>query len=276
MFGAMVRPVTQSTSPGRWSALLVEPDRARTQLLTDLLRDLGCTEIFAVRDPEAAMAHLEFRAPRIVLCAARMAPVDGFEFTRRFRRAHGMRSNETSTVLTFSGVDRSDILSALNAGADAILSFPLSRTQLGGMLNLLDTQKRAFVRSATYVGPCRRRGLVSEEGGRRLEDYGAPEALAAMIAAMEALFENARRGPAPLAAVERPAVALADFLRAARRDRAIDEAALATQCKALVRQFADHAGNQKSFDHAFAPLRKFLINVVLKDVKKPKLEAEAA
>jgi two-component system, chemotaxis family, chemotaxis protein CheY len=270
----MVKPVTASRAP--WTALVVEPDRQRALMLTELLRELGCAEITVVRDSDGAMSQLEYRAPRIVLCAARMAPVDGFEFARTFRRAPGMRSNEVSTVLTFSGVDRSDILNALNAGADSILSFPMSKAQLGNMLHLLDTQKRPFVRSATYVGPCRRRGLVGDKGGRRLEDFGAPEALAAMVETLRKLFKAAQVAPIGSAQVDEAALSLAAFLRAARSDRAIDEAALSSQCRALVRQFADHAPGAKSFDHVFAPLRKLLISVVLKDVKPGKAEAVAA
>ena len=251
----------------RWSALVIEPDRARASMLFDLLRDLGCADTLVVRDMEGALAQLEYRAPRIILCAAR-GGVDGFEFARRFRRAANVRNPEVSTVLTFPGVDRNDILSALNAGADAILSFPMSRTQLATMLNLLDTQKRAFVRSATYVGPCRRRGLVSDDSGRRLEDFGAAEALADMMATLRALFEVARHGTLNADSIEVAATSLAVYLRAARPDRQIDDAALRGQCLALVRQFTEHAPGQQSFDHAFTPLRKLLTNVVLKGAKK--------
>ncbi len=245
-------------------------------MLIDLLRDLGCGETLVVRDAEAGLAQLEYRAPRIILCTARGALIDGFDFTRRFRRATNVRSAEVSTVLTFAGVDRNDILSALNAGADAILSFPMSRTQLGTMLNLLDTQKRAFVRSATYVGPCRRRGLVSDDSGRRLEDFGAAEALSDMMTTLRALFEVAQRGPLAPDAIDAAAASLASYLRAARPDRQIDDLALRGQCRALVRQFSDHAPGQQSFDHAFTPLRKLLTNVVLKGAEKPKKEDLAA
>jgi two-component system, chemotaxis family, chemotaxis protein CheY len=256
------------TVPTRWSALVIEPDRARAAMLVDLLRDLGCVDSPVVRDGEAGMAQLAVRRPRIVLCAARGAGLDGFEFARRLRRADNVRDPETSTVLTFSGIDRTDILSSLNAGADAVLSFPMSRAQLGGMLKLLDTQKRAFVRSATYVGPCRRRGLVSEEGGRRLEDFGAADSLAAMMLLLKALFEIAQRKAVSSEAIDGAAGSLAVFLRAARPDRQIDDSALHAQCVALVRQFSDHAPGQPSFDHAFSPLRKLLVNVVLKGAKK--------
>lgn len=237
-------------------------------MLYDLLRDLGCGETTIVRDIEGGLAQLEYRAPRIILCAARSAPVDGFEFARKFRRATNVRNPEVSTVLTFAGVDRNDILSALNAGADAILSFPMSRANLGTMLNLLDTQKRAFVRSATYVGPCRRRGLVSDDSGRRLEDFGAAEALSDLMTTLRTLFETAQRGPLAPEAGGTAATSLAVYLRAARPDRQIDNAALRGQCLALVRQFTDHAPGQQSFDHAFSPLRKLLTNVVLKGAKK--------
>lgn len=255
-------------TPDRWTALVVEPDRARSSMLFDLLRDLGCAETTVVRDGASALGQLEFKAPRIVLCAARMPGEDGFAFTHRFRRAPNVRSNEVSTVLTFGAVASNDIVAALNAGADAILSFPLSRNQLGQMLTLLDTQKRAFVRAASYVGPCRRRGLVGSDGGRRLEDFGAAEALGDMMGALRKLFTVAQRREVTPEWLDETALTLAAYLRAARPDRQIDDAALAGQCGALVRQFADHAPAMKSFDHAFAPLRKLLTIVVLKDAKK--------
>ncbi|MDX2234910.1 MAG: response regulator [Hyphomonadaceae bacterium] len=254
---------------------MIEPDKARSALVVDLLRDLGCAEVTAIRDGDAAFSHLASKAPRIILCAARMTPMDGFDLTRRLRCSPDVRSNETSLVLTFAGIERRDVLASLNAGADAVLTFPMSRGQLATMLSLLDTQKRPFVRSATYVGPCRRRGLVSAETRRRLEDFGAPDALASMMAALKTLFDRGQRGPISASEVEACAQALAAFLRAARPDRAMDEGALWTQCRALVRQFSDHAPGQKSFDHAFAPLRKLLTNVVLKDAAQPD-GAEAA
>jgi CheY-like chemotaxis protein len=262
-------------TPARWTALVVEPDRNRSALLFDLLRELGCAETTIVRDGESAMAHLAARTPRIVLVAARMPGEDGFQFTHRLRRATGVRSNDVSTVLTFSAVGQNDIAAALNAGADAILAFPLSRNQLGQMLHLLDTQKRAFVRAASYVGPCRRRGLVGSDSGRRLEDYGVPVELDGMMAALRALFEEAQRGQATPEAVDTTAMALAVFMRAARPDRQIDGAALSSQCRALVKQFTDHAPGTKSFDHAFAPLRKLLTGVVLRDAKKAPESAAA-
>lgn len=254
-------------TPARWTALVVEPDRARASMLSDLLRDLGSGETTVVRDSEAALAQLEFKSPRIILCAARMAGEDGFAFTHRFRRATNVRSNEVSTVLTFGAVSSNDIVAALNAGADAILCFPLSRNQLGTMLGLLDTQKRAFVRAATYIGPCRRRGLVGSEGGRRLEDFGAAEELGEMVEALKALFEITRRRGSSPEWLDTTAGKLAAYLRAAAPDRRIDDAALGAQCGALVKQFVDHAPKMKSFDHAFAPLRKLLTHGVLKDVK---------
>jgi hypothetical protein len=142
------------------------------------------------------------------------------------------------------------------------------------MLHLLDTRKRAFVRGASYVGPCRRRGLVSSDSGRRLEDFGAAVELDGMMGALRLLFETARRGEAAPEALGFTAATLATFLRAARPDRQIDDAALSAQCHALVRQFTDHAPDMKSFEHAFSPLRKLLTNVVLKDAQKP--EAAAA
>lgn len=230
---------------------------------------MDCTDITVVRDAETALSHLEIRIPRIVLCAGRMPGVDGFDFCRRLRRATAIRSPDVSVVLTVGGPDRSDVLNALNAGADSMLPFPMSLTQLRQMLAALDTQKRPFVRAAAYVGPCRRRGLVQGDGEacRRLEDFGAAEALGSMMDALGKVFAAAQRSQVTPDWIDHSAKALAAYLTEARGDTNIDEAALTTQCRALVSQFAAHAPGQASFEHAFTPLRRLLTNVVAKSMQ---------
>ena len=258
-----------SANSRQWIALVVEPERAKAALLQDLLRTLECSEIIVVRDAETALQHLELRNPRIVLCAGRMPGMDGFEFCRRLRRATNVRNPEVSVVLTIGGPDRNDVITALNAGADSMLPFPMSLTQLRQMLSALDTQKRPFVRAATYVGPCRRRGLVQGDGevSRRLEDFGAAEALGSLMDSLRKVFAVAQRSEVSAEWKEHAAKALATYLTEARGDTNIDESALSAQCHALIGQFAAHAPGQATFEHAFTPLRRLLTNVVAKSVQ---------
>lgn len=252
-----------------WSALIVEPERAKAVLLQDLLRTLECGDIVVVRDAEAALSQLELRAPRIVLCAGRMAGMDGFEFCRRLRRSTNVRMPDVSVVLTIGCPDRRDVLNALNAGADSMLPFPMSLSQLRHMLQALDTHKRPFVRAATYVGPCRRRGLVQPDGetNRRLEDFGAAEALGSLMDSLRKIFVAAQRSAVAADWIEHASTALARYLTEARGDTKIDEAALNAQCHALISQFVAHAPGQATFEHAFTPLRRLLTTVVAKSVK---------
>jgi CheY-like chemotaxis protein len=248
---------------------VIEPEKARAALIKDILTALDCSDIFIAKDTEAGFGYLHGRTPRIVLCAGRMAPIDGFEFTRRLRRSANVRNCDVSVVITISGPERGDVLAALNAGADSMLPFPMSAKQLQQMLTALDTQKRPFVRAATYVGPCRRRGLVQPEGDqyRRLEDFGAPEALAALMDALRKTFQAAQRGGVQEGGVEHTAQALAIYLTRTRPGVPIDAAALLTQCTALVTQFVAHAPGQETFDHAFTPLRRLITNVISKSLK---------
>jgi two-component system, chemotaxis family, chemotaxis protein CheY len=267
-----------NANPRQWSALIVEPEKARTAVLTELLRTIECSEIIIAKDAESALAHLEFRSPRVVLCAGRMPGVDGFEFTRRLRRATNVRNCEVSVILTIAGPERSDVISALNAGADSMLPFPMSVTHLRQLLSALDTQKRPFVRAATYVGPCRRRGLVQADGEvqRRLEDFGAAEALGSMMEALRKTFAVAQRGDVPADWVDHASKALATYLTEARGDTHIDEAALRAQCLALIGQFVTHAPGQATFEHAFTPLRRLLTNVVARSQQQAAEKAKAA
>lgn len=256
------------TLPRQWTALVIEPERAKTVLIQDLLRNLDCSEIVTVREPDAAFAFLEGRVPLVVLCAGRMAPMDGFEFTRKLRQAPNVRDCTVSVVLTFAGPERGDVLSALNSGADSLLPFPMSANQMRQMLLALSTQKRPFVRSASYVGPCRRRGLVQGSGdARRLEDFGAVEAREEMMSVLRTVYNAAVRGGASPDWIEHAAQKLAIYLTEARGDARIDETALAAQCKALIAQFVAFAPGQSTFDHAFAPLRRLLTTVVAKSLQ---------
>ncbi|MBT9445230.1 MAG: response regulator [Hyphomonadaceae bacterium] len=261
--------------PRQWSSLIVEPERAKAALIQDLLRNLDCSEVIVVREPESALAFLESRAPLVVMCAGRMAPMDGFEFTRKLRHATNVRDCEVSVVLTFVAPERNEVVSALNAGADALLPFPMSANQMRQMLYALATQKRPFVRSATYVGPCRRRGLVQGSGVvRRLEDFGAVEAREALMEVLRTVYNAAIRGGASPDWVEHAAQKLAVYLTEARGGSKIDETALAAQCQALIGQFVVYAPSQSTFDHAFAPLRRLLTTVVAKSLQNAEKAAE--
>lgn len=266
--------------PREWAALIIEPERAKAALIQDLLRNLGSTEVVAVRDADAGLGFLADRAPLVVMCAGRMAPMDGFEFTKTLRHATNVRDCTVSVVLTFAGPDRNDVLSALNAGADSLLPFPMSSNQMRQMLLALSTQKRPFVRAATYVGPCRRRGLVQGTGvARRLEDFGAGEAREALMDVLRTVYNAAVRGGASPDWIEHAAQKLAVYLTEARGGARIDEAALAAQCKALIGQFVAFAPSQSTFDHAFAPLRRLLTTVVAKSLQaaeKPAGRTQAA
>ncbi len=255
--------------PRDWTSLVIEPERARSALVQEIVRNLGCSEVVSVRDPESASSFLQARAPHIVVCAGRMAPMDGFEFTRKLRRATDVRDCEVSVILTFAEPARSDVVSALNAGADAMLPFPMSTNHMRQLLRALATQKRPFVRSSTYVGPCRRRGLVEGAGAaRRLEDFGAVEAREALMEVLRKVYHAAIRGGASQDWVEHAAQKLAAYLAEARGDSNIDAAALATQCKALIAQFVAFAPGQSTFDHAFAPLRRLLTTAVARSQQK--------
>lgn len=238
-------------------------------MVQELLRSLECADIVVVPDAEAALSHLHLRTPRVVLCAGRMPGVDGFEFCKRVRSSMDVRRPDVSIVLTLGGPERKDVISALNAGADSMLPFPMSVTQLRQLLTALDTQKRPFVRGATYVGPCRRRGLVQADGlvNRRLEDFGAVEALGSLKESLLKVFQAAQRGQVPAAWIDHSASALATYLTEARPDTKIDSAALGAQCNALIVQFTAHAPGQTTFEHAFAPLRRLLTTVVAKSVQ---------
>jgi CheY-like chemotaxis protein len=238
--------------------LVLDTDRVRAGVIMDLLRSIGRSDIHSERDLGPFWKQITGRNPDLIFVAGKMNPIDGLEFIRSFRRSDDVPSNAATVVLSFNGADLNDITNAMNAGADAVLSFPVSQARFSALLSALQTQKRPFVRSLTYVGPCRRRGMVgSTVLGRRLEDVGGAEALTLAVEALESLFQEAHGGSVTQSMFDAGAEALADFF-ASVGDGKGDPARLRAQSLLIVRQFADDALRHDNFDQAYAPLRRIM------------------
>lgn len=255
------------------SALVIDPDRARSGTLSDLLRTAGITGVRTERDIENAWRSVLAFNPPLLFVAARVSPMDGFEFTKTFRRSEDVRNNDATIILLFNNAELTDVQNALNAGADAALSFPVSQMRFNTLLSALNQHKRPFVRSVNYVGPCRRRGMVGSASGRRLSDLGGAEALAVAVEALEQVFEGARRySVLPESLSDGAADALAGYFHAVGAGKGGASETLRQHCRTIVAQFIEDAPKYENFDRAFLPLRRKFITALAarkQDAKTP-------
>lgn len=150
---------------GRMRALVVEDDQATRELIVAMLEGAGIGHIERARDGQAALNSMRDFQPDIIVCDVLMEPMDGITFTRRIRTSRDSRDPHVPVILLTAHTDRTTVLEARDAGANAFVAKPVSIDELKRKITLVMNDPRQFIRSEDFVGPDRRRRALPL-GGR--------------------------------------------------------------------------------------------------------------
>ena len=152
--------------------LLVDDNQHMRILLGEILRAIGCREIYEADDGGAAFAMLRAYPIDIVMTDMAMAPLDGIDFVLKLRNS-GDSPNPMVPVIMISGHGTlKRVAEARDAGVTEFLSKPVTARGVIERINRVVTYPRPFVRSSDYFGPDRRRHDDAEFEGpyRRVSD----------------------------------------------------------------------------------------------------------
>ncbi len=144
------------TEAPRISALIVDDNAHMRTIVYTLLHALGVGDIRQASDGGDARALLAEWRPDLIIVDQNMRPVNGTEFARALRRT-SENCFDTPIIMLTAHTERSVVESARDAGIDEILAKPISAKALLVRINAVTHERRPFVRSASYVGPDRRR-----------------------------------------------------------------------------------------------------------------------
>jgi two-component system, chemotaxis family, chemotaxis protein CheY len=139
------------------SVLIIDDQPFFRSLLTEVLRALGISQIFAAVDGVTGLAAFDEHRPDIVITDWIMPQVDGLEFTRRVRRHREEARRFVPIILVTANSDRNTIELARSHGVDEFLLKPISAKAILDRLSEVIEKPRSFVATPTYMGPCRRR-----------------------------------------------------------------------------------------------------------------------
>ena len=115
--------------------LIVEDSIPFRALLRIVLESLGVNEIIEVRDGLEAIERLKTFDAELVVMDWMMTGMDGIECTRRIRASRTLKP-DVPIVMVTARDDAADIQKALEAGANAYISKPVSaRRLLAGFLS---------------------------------------------------------------------------------------------------------------------------------------------
>jgi DNA-binding response OmpR family regulator len=242
--------------------LVLESNRHRSGLAMDLLRLVPLCDPLAVRNLEEADLYLGLNTPDYMLVAEDQRPIDGFEWTRAYRRNAAHRSNTAHVVLILREVDRAVLTRSINCGADAVLRWPLSQSAVENVIKAIRQFERPFIRTPAYVGPCRRRGMApGVTQGLRLEGHGdvhkSNDAMTAFERAFVAVRANRTMDEASREALMAPAVeALTAYMFEASLTSGVDLERVMAKSNTLLRAALAGATQGAQLGDITARLRK--------------------
>jgi two-component system, chemotaxis family, chemotaxis protein CheY len=137
--------------------LIIEDKDHMRALLRRLLNHIGVRILHEAPDGAAALDMLSTIECDLILSDLSMAPMDGLEFARKVRGASNPKACAIPIIMISGYTERNKVEAARDAGVNEFLAKPVTPQHLISRITEIIERPRAFVRTATYAGPDRRR-----------------------------------------------------------------------------------------------------------------------
>jgi two-component system, chemotaxis family, chemotaxis protein CheY len=159
-------------------ALIVDDNAHMRTIVVAILRGIGIGVIKEAQDGADALDVMRNGIPDFIICDLNMSPVDGLEFTQMVRRAPDSPHPFVPIIMMTGHTERSKVKAARDAGINEILAKPISAKSLLDRIVAVIDNPRPFVKTTSYVGPCRRRTKNKDYEGpwRRKSDADRAQA----------------------------------------------------------------------------------------------------
>lgn len=162
------------TSANEMQVLIVDDNRQMRHLVRALLRSAG---VYRVAEAESAIEAFDLmrRFPiDLVLVDWMMKPIDGIGFTRSVRMSQESPSPYVPILMMTAHTEKWRVAAARDAGVSGFVRKPLSTRILFDRMSAALLDDRAFIRTADFCGPDRRRAPNPDYPGpfRRATDKG--------------------------------------------------------------------------------------------------------
>jgi len=150
-------------------ALIIDDNVHMRDLLRRLLVSLGVRDIEQAADGASGLELLKMHKFDFLMSDLEMKPMDGLEFTRHVRK--GQDHNPAVPIIMITGhADMERVRAARDAGINEFIVKPVTTKDLLLRITEIMERPRAFIRTATYVGPDRRRKIRAGAGPMRRKD----------------------------------------------------------------------------------------------------------
>lgn len=145
--------------------LVADPVGYTRNLLTDVLRGAGFTNLLHARDGNELLTGTVDHDPKIVITTSRLPGVSGLEYARLVRAGHQNVTRQLPIIVMTDTPTKVFLQSARDSGVDEMFVRPFSAHAVLIRVRAVIARPRQFIESVSYVGPCRRRRMVGDYNG---------------------------------------------------------------------------------------------------------------
>jgi two-component system, chemotaxis family, chemotaxis protein CheY len=162
-------------SIGDIHVLVVDDNKQMRFLLRCLLRAGGVTDVSEAETAGMAFEIMAGRPVDLIIVDWMMQPMDGLAFTRMVRWDAKSPNPYVPLLMLTAHTETSRVAAARDAGVTGFVKKPISTRVLFDRLTSALTDGRMFIKTTSFMGPDRRRGVAADYAGpfRREDDRGA-------------------------------------------------------------------------------------------------------
>jgi two-component system, chemotaxis family, chemotaxis protein CheY len=153
--------------------LLVDDNHHMRVLLAEILKAVGVRQIYEAGDGAQGLQMMRNHAIDIIMTDLSMQPLDGIDFVRLLRRSPDSPNQMCPVIMITGHSTMARVQEARNAGVNEFLAKPLTARGVVERIGQVVDHPRAYVKTADYFGPDRRRRADPNFAGpfRRESDH---------------------------------------------------------------------------------------------------------
>jgi two-component system, chemotaxis family, chemotaxis protein CheY len=149
----------------RLRILVIDDNQHMRKLVSTILQAFGTNQIYEAADAQIGWTILRDTNPDVLILDWMMEGMSGLDLCKMIRTS-ATSPNPFVPIIMLSGYTSIDrVRAARDAGINEFLAKPVSVKAVLARLITVIEHPRAFVRTAGYFGPCRRRRAGSEYKG---------------------------------------------------------------------------------------------------------------
>ena len=161
-------------SLSRLTGVIASDQKTTREIVIAALRTVGVRNFCEAEDGGEAFAIVVGIKPHFVILDFEVE-LDSIRVLSAIRRSPDSPNIQMPVIVLTANVERNLIFTMRDAGANDIITKPLSFATISSRVAAVVRRPRRFISADNYVGPCRRRGLARDYHGPLRRESDSPD-----------------------------------------------------------------------------------------------------